>query len=144
MAGLKHDDERNPEAGLDLRDSPGDEPVRTVEDRSTDESFVPESARSEEAPRVQGLDLRDSPGDEPVRSHGDPSDRITSGDGEVAGVAGGGYSPRSAMRNCRARARIASSTAIWVVAATAPPRVASATCSARASSAGSDTCTVAR
>ena len=89
MAGLKHDDERNPEAGLDLRDSPGDEPVRTVEDRSTDESFVPESARSEEAPRVQGLDLRDSPGDEPVRSHDDPTDRITSGDGEVAGVAGG-------------------------------------------------------
>ena len=75
MAGLKHDDDRTPDAELDLRTSPGDEPVWTFEALSDIEGVVPESARSEEAPRVEGLDLRDSPGDEPVHPHGDPVER---------------------------------------------------------------------
>ena len=83
MAGLRHDDDRTPDADLDLRTSPGDEPVWTSATRAAIDGVVPESARSEEAPRVEGLDLRDSPGDEPVHAHGNPAD------GGVASTTGG-------------------------------------------------------
>lgn len=90
MAGLKHEDDRTPDAELDLRNSPGDEPVWTFEALSDIEGVVPESARSQEAPRVEGFDLRDSPGDEPVHAHGDPVDRVPSTVGEEPADAGGG------------------------------------------------------
>ena len=73
MSDTKHGEAK---AELDLRNSPGDEPVWTAGTLEEIETVRPESAQSDEAPRLEGLDLRDSPGDEPVHSFADPTDPV--------------------------------------------------------------------